>query len=128
MGPTVSGAFLQEVNAARKHNADIINSSYAADENKELEQLEENNEDIEDEIFSDFEVDDSTPAKKTKSRQEIVDSMLDAVDKYAILPPEIEDKIKEGSSGRNSSILNSTSPTDLEDAANRIKNCYSSCE
>jgi hypothetical protein len=60
--------------------------------------------------------------------QEIVDSMLDVVDKYATLPPEIEDKIKEGSSGRNSSILNSTSPTDLEDAANRIKNCYSSCE
>ena len=57
-------------------NADIINSSYAANDNKELEQLEENNEDLEDEIFNDFEVDETTnPAKKTKTRQEIVDSM-----------------------------------------------------
>ena len=60
--------------------------------------------------------------------QEIVDSMLDAVDKYTTLPSEIEDKIKEGASSRNSGILNSTNPTDLEDTANRIKNCYSSCE
>ncbi len=67
--------YIDKINI-EKLNADIINSSYAAEDNKELEQLEENNDALEDEIFNDFEVEDNKePAKKTKTRQEIVDSM-----------------------------------------------------
>ena len=60
--------------------------------------------------------------------QEIVDSMLDAVDQYMTIPDELEDIIKEGSTSRNNSIINSTTASELEETAKKIKNCYTSCE
>ena len=67
--------YIDKINI-EKLNADIINSSYATDSNQELEVLEEQNEDLENEIFSDFEVDEEKkPVKKTKTREEIVASM-----------------------------------------------------
>ena len=60
--------------------------------------------------------------------QNIIDSMINAVDKYTTLPSDIEDQIKKDASSRSDGIINSTTPEDLEDVANKIKNCYSSCD
>ena len=60
--------------------------------------------------------------------QELVDYMLDAVDQYTTLPKDVEDKISKDAWSRSSSVVNSTTPSELEEAANKIKSCYDSCK
>ena len=59
--------------------------------------------------------------------QEIVDYMLDAVNKYSSLP---EDKQWNNQLGQRNpnGLIEATSPAELEDVANQIKNCWKSCE
>ncbi len=61
-----------------KLNVDIVNSTYAAN-NKELELLEENNSNIEDDIFADIEdevvITSDGKKKVTKTREQIIEEM-----------------------------------------------------
>jgi len=59
--------------------------------------------------------------------EEVIDYMLDAVDKYATLPEDKEEEIRRIAwdvSGYNSAVTES----ELEEVANEIKNCRKSCD
>lgn len=59
--------------------------------------------------------------------QEIVDYMLDAVNKYSSLP---EDKQwdDQWKTWNSNGVIKATSPAELEDVANQIKDCWKNCE
>ncbi len=59
--------------------------------------------------------------------QEIIDYMIDAVNDYSRLPEEKEIEIEKNMWDINN-IFDATSPTELEDLEDQIKNCWKSCE
>ena len=59
--------------------------------------------------------------------QEIIDYMLDSVDKYSTLPEDKEKEIEKSAWDTSKYILDDSS-SQLEDSANKIKNCRKSCE
>ena len=59
--------------------------------------------------------------------QEIIDYMVDAVDTYSELPVEKEEEIQQ-KAWDVSGFLGATTPNQIEDAKEQIKNCWKSCE
>ena len=59
--------------------------------------------------------------------EEVIDYMLGAVDKYASLPEDVEEEIKI-KAWDVSDYNSATTEWELEEVANKIKNCWQSCE
>ncbi len=59
--------------------------------------------------------------------QEIVDYMLDAVDDYSKIPADKEEEIRKNMWDINNAV-DATTASELEEAAEKIKNCWKSCE
>ena len=59
--------------------------------------------------------------------QEIIDYMVDAVDTYSELPVEKEEEIQQ-KAWDVGGFLGATTPNQIEDAKEQIKNCWKSCE